>query len=1120
MIVLTGTMNSAKWYNRRLFPARILFLLFLVFGSASLNSYAQFYNGSQLTFGKCRVQFKNFLWAYFRFEKFDTYYYLNGKELAMYTAEYADTHIKEIETELQSTLEQKVQFIIFNNLTDLKQSNIGLENDWDSYNTGGITRIIGGKVMIYFDGNYDHLERQIRAGIAQIILNEMIYGTGIGSQIKNNAIFTMPEWYMNGLVSYISEKWNPEVDNRVRDAILNKEYEKFNHLVGEEATYAGHSLWNYISLKYGESAIPNIVYIARLNRNVEKGFFYVLGISFKDLIAQWLDFYKGIYNSEDPARTEPAGNKVITKKRKLTDKVYRQLKISPDGKYAAYCVHDLGVYKVFLYDLEKKKSRRIYRGGYRLADKPDFSFPILSWYPTGEVLAIITEKKGEDYLYFYSLKAKTFDLQILHDFQKILDFSYSDDGSKLVFSAVQKGQSDIFVYNIIAGSYEQITKDVYDDLNPRFIQHSSQIIFSSNRSSDTIRFDPVVAPKNLHFNHDIFVYDYAGKKPVLKRITATPLVDELQPMEYDDRFLCFLSDQNGIYNRFLARFDSAITYIDTATHYRYFTTMYPVTNYSRNLLEQDVSTRAALIGDVSMLKKRFLLLTSDRIEPKYIKPQPVQNTFYKNFKTGYSQPGTLLPEKDTIQKKPEMGGPAVKKHFTTVRINEPQVGNPKTAPFPQGGPVTDTVHRSFGNSSQQVYGSAIPPVAGKDTTDKYRNSRPLNYNVEYSVNQTVTQIDFNYLNSAYQPFTGIKDPIFINPGLNALFMVGVTDLMEDYRMIGGVRINFNFINNEYLFSYSNLRRRLDHEIIFHRQSIEEAGYYSYVRHRIHELYYIATYPFTPVLNIKGTATFRYDRAVYLATDQLNLMIPDVNRYWGSLKAELTYDNTRNTGLNLYNGTRYKIFGEYYQLLNATENNVVVLGADFRHYEKIHRSMILALRFAASTSFGSNRLLYYMGGVDNWLFPSFDTKASVANNQNYVFQTLATNMRGFNQNIRNGNSFALINAEIRLPVFRYFFNRPIRSEFLNNFQLNTFVDVGTAWTGWNPYSESNQLFTSYIDGNPLYIQVQLMKDPIVEGFGGGLRTKIFGYFVRGDLAWGVEEGIIHKPIFYLSLSTDF
>jgi hypothetical protein len=1103
-------MNTTKRDEKYLYLTWVILIVFFIIFSLPFLSNAQFYNGSQLTFGKCRVQFKNSIWSYFRFEKFDTYYYLNGKELAMYTAEYADTHIKEIETELQSTLEEKVQFIIFNSLSDLKQSNIGLESDWTSYNTGGVTKIIGGKALLYFDGNYDHFERQIRAGIATIILNEMIYGTGIGAQIKNNTIFTMPEWYMNGLISYISEKWDPEFDNTVRDAILSKEYEKFNHLEGKAAANAGHSLWNYISLRYGESSIPNIVYIARLNRNVEKGFNYVLGISFKDVVAQWLDFYKGIYLNEDPDRTGPQGDKIIRKPK--ADKVYRQLKMSPDGKYAAYCVHDLGVFKIYLYNLETKKSKRIYRGGYRLAEKPDFSFPILAWHPTGEVLAIITEKKGEDYLYFYSLKDKTLDLQILHDFQKVLDFSYSDDGSKLVFSAVQKGQSDIFVYNIIAGSYEQITKDVYDDLNPRFIEHSSKIIFSSNRNNDTIRFDQVVSPKSLHFNHDIFIYNYEAKTPVLRRITSTPLVDEIEPMSYDDHYLCFLSDRNGIYNRYLARFDSSITFIDTATHYRYFTTSFPVTNYSRNLLEQDVNPNAARIGDVIFMNNHVEMTTSDRSDPKFIPHLKLLNTFYENFKTGTSNATRIFDKSDTVQKKQELFTPSVKKHFTTVRISGAQS---------PGSHVADTSHKAYSDTLQQQAGNPATGISEKDTTNKYHTSQALNYNVEYAINQMVTQFDFTYLNDAYQPFTGASNPIFVSPGINALFMVGVTDLMEDYHLTGGVRLNFNFINNEYLFSYSNLRKRLDHEIIFHRQSIESTNTSSIIRHRINEFYYIATYPFTPILNIKGTASLRYDRAVYLSTDQINLQTPDADSYWSSIKGELTYDNTRSTGLNLYNGTRYKIFGEYYQLINSTTNNVVVLGADFRHYLKLHRSMILAIRLAGSTSFGSNRLLYYMGGVDNWLFPAFNNQTQVATDQNYVFQTLATNMRGFDQNIRNGNSFVVLNTEIRLPVFRYLFNRPIRSEFLNNFQIIAFGDAGTAWTGWNPYSETNELYNTYLtNNNPLFIKVVLMKDPIVEGMGGGLRTKLFGYFIRGDLAWGVEDWVIHKPVFYLSLSTDF
>ena len=34
--------------------------------------------------------------------------------------------------------------------------------------------------------------------------------------------------------------------------------------------------------------------------------------------------------------------------------------------------------------------------------------------------------------------------------------------------------------------------------------------------------------------------------------------------------LAYVGDQNGILNRYTARFDSTISYIDTTTHFRYY----------------------------------------------------------------------------------------------------------------------------------------------------------------------------------------------------------------------------------------------------------------------------------------------------------------------------------------------------------------------------------------------------------------------------------------------------------------------------------------------------------------------------------------------------------------------
>lgn len=1098
--------------------ARFLFFL-LIF--ISLSSYGQFYNGSQLTFGKSRVQYTDFLWTYFRFDKFDTYFYQNGKELAQYTAEYADKHLKEIELNLQSNLEEKVQFIIFNSLTDLKQSNIGLYGDWDYYNTGGVTRIIGGRVLLFFDGNYDHFEQQIRAGIAQVILNNMIYGTGIGAQIKNNALFTMPEWYMNGLISYVSRRWDSEIENHIRDAILNKQYEKFNSLSGLEATYAGHALWNYIALKFGPSSIPNIVYLSRLSRSVEKGFQYVLGYSFKSIMSEWLNFYKEIYNTQDSGRAIPEG-KILNNKNR-PDRVYRQLKLNPEGNSVVYCTHDLGVYKVFIQDLETGKKKRIYRGGYRLAERPDYSFPLVAWHPSGRILSILVERKGELYLYLYDLEEKKFERQILYSFDKVLDMSYNDDGTLLVFSAVIKGQSDIFVYNIASGSYEQITKDIYDDLNPRFINHSGEIIFSSNRPGDTLRFDEPVEINKLHFNHDLFLYQYTAKKKILHRLTQTGEINETQPQPYIDNYFSFLSDESGIVNRYLARFDSVIAFVDTATHYRYFTTLFPVTNYSRNILELDICPKAGKIGQIVFLNRNYQMYTEELLLPKQVSKTEIRSTYFKDLTTrtadkkmGTAKSDTIPPEIVEPVKKPE------KKHFTSVKLSEVQIAV-KYFPGDTSNKINEKAPPGMFNILTDSTGKGWllgGKTIKKDSVNIYKNAKQLNYDVSYYIDQMVTQIDFTYLNFAYQPFTGSAVPVFINPGLNGLFMVGITDLMEDYRITGGVRVNFNLINNEYIFSFTHYRKRLDHQITFHRKAVEEVGYYSLIRHKIHELYYVLTYPFNPVLNIKGTASIRYDRAIYLSTDLYNLQQPDVDQVWGSIKGELTYDNTRNLGLNLYHGTRYKIFGEYYQMLNAQGKNCIVLGVDFRNYQKVHRTLIWANRFAASTSFGSNKLIYYMGGVDNWLFPSFNANTPIATDQNYAFQTLATNLRGFNQNIRNGNSFFVFNTELRWPVFRYFYNRPIRSDFLNNFQIVAFGDMGTAWTGSSPWSTDNQLFNTYIYRKFMFVKVEMIKDPLVGGFGFGARTRLFGYFLRADLAWGVEDGTIKAPIFYFSLSLDF
>ena len=1105
-------MEYRKKYNNIII--RILPVLILL-GSV-VGMKAQFYNGSNMTFGKNRVQYNKFLWLFYKFDDFDTYFYLNGRELAEFTARYSTIEIPKMESKIESRIDKRLQFIIFNNLTDLKQSNIGLMTE-ESYNTGGITHIIGSKIFLYFDGNHVNFEKQIRAGIAQVLFNQMMFGGSLGQQVKTSTFFSIPEWYRVGIISYLSKDWDVEFDNRVRDGILSGRYKKVNNLSGKDAVYAGHSLWRYISGKYGKASVANIIHMTSVSNSIDKGFLYVIGVPFKSLIKEWRAHYEKEYEKFAGAESHP---EQILPIRYKEDIVYGQPNISPDGKYLAYTSNEMGKFKIYLYDMLKGKKKKIYKRGVMIDTKTDYSYPLLAWHPTGKMLAIMLEHKGKPWLYMYSLEKnklikKKFAKQPIYEMQKITDMSYADNGRFMVMSAVKKGQSDIYVFNIAASSFHRITDDLYSELNPRFINNSSQIVFSSNRENDTIGLEPEIMD-DVPDNFDLFVYDYANRNKVLRRITDTPLADEIKPESNGFNTISYLSNENGIVNSFMAIIDSTVSSVDTAIHYRYFVHSKPVTDYSRNIKDQHSSDRAG---------KRAFIYYEDNYTKIFYDQIPDFSTLPQLELTDTKYMASIRSEWEKEKARQEKL--SLKQQDSDLAETEtPKVTRPKTK-------LKRFQMVYLDSKGREIIGMPDGKRKGKGKYDLFVDEygsgdlefilpKRQNYRVEYFLNDVISQIDFNYLNYGYQTFTGGGGPIYLNPGFNLFFQFGVNDLMEDHRFVGGVRLNFSLTNNEYLFSYANLKRRLDQEIVFHRNSIE--GYISgtpyYGTIHTHELFYMLKWPFNEALSLRGTATFRSDMKVVLATDQISLEFPTVYDNWGGIKGELVFDNTRNPSMNILYGTRWKFFAEYHQLLNAINRNMVVIGFDVRKYIRIHRTFIWANRIAGSTSLGNENLIYYMGGVDNWLFPKFDPLTPIDYSQNYAFQTLATNMRGFNQNIRNGNSFLVFNTELRFPIFQYFSKSPMSSSFLRNFQLVAFGDIGTAWTGPSPYSPENSLFTRYVHSGPLLISVEIQKEPIVAGYGFGARIHLLGYYIRGDVAWGIEDYQINRPVYYLSLSLDF
>jgi Tol biopolymer transport system component len=1062
-----------------------------------------------MSFGKNKVQYYNYYWEYYRFDNFDCYFNEFGRDLAEFTADYATKKLAEIEDFFDYTLEKRLIFIIYNKNSEYKQSNIGLVTfDEDSYNTGGYSRIIKNKVSLYYEGDHVAYQKQIVASITEVIINEMLYNADVKDRISSSSLIFMPDWYIKGLIRYVGYGWDYNAENRVKDGFKSGKFKNINHLEYDDAIDAGQSFWRFVGKVYGDALIPNIIYLTKIYKNVDDGFLYVVGKDLKDILKEWQKYYTDEFSGD---KNRPSDDKDVIRKSKK-EQIFQQVKVSPGGEYIAYVTNDWGRKRIWLYNQATGKQKIIFRKEPKFEQVTDKTYPVMAWHPSGKILTFINDEKSDLVMYFYRINDKTTEKRNLLYFDKVLDFSYSPEGSRLAFSAVKDGITDIYIHTIASGTNEQVTRDISDDLNPSFLKGSpDEIIFSSNRLSDTLTNTGSPYEK-LSPDFDLFSYNLNKKNNLLVRLTEGKYNDRFEATGISKNKLSYKGDQNGVINRYIAKFDSSVSYIDTATHYRHFINSLPNTNYDRNIINQSVANGSDSYGEILFSNRKYVLRKGELGKSEPVPAgEIVQSTFRK-------ERTRLLHKADSINQLRQWLLAEDKKRRDTLT-------KPLYEYYVSNEPI-DINHYIFEKEKQNYYDQLWRKQYMDIDLDTAVLRLPLVriYETSFYNNYIVNQIDFSFLNNSYQVYSG-GSPYF-NPGVNVMTRFGTLDLFENYRITGGFRFSGNFDSNEYLLSVENLQGTFDKQLIFHRQAYYASSGDTLIKAFTHNIYLSYAKPITPVLALKGTLSYRNDRFVYLATDMASLNHKNYSQNWASLKGEVIYDNTRKRSVNIYFGTRFKIFGEYYREITRSRSDMIVLGVDFRKYIRIHRELIWANRFAASSSFGPTKLIYYLGGVDNWMgylfnkYPMFNTSIPVTPNVNYGFQALATNMRGFTQNIRNGNNFALINSELRWPFVRYFAGHPLRSNFLNSLQVVGFGDIGTAWSGKSPWSGKNGYDTEKISNGPVSVTIDANREPIVAGFGAGARAQIFGYFVRADWAWGIENHYVLPKIFYLSFSLDF
>src|SRR5438477_4845168 len=244
-------------------------------------------------FGKNRVQYQKFKWKYYQSENFNTYFSQDGLELGKYVAQVAEVELPGIEEFVEYGLQRRANIVVYNNFDEYRQSNIGLGIDWQT--TGGVTKLVNNKMVVYFNGNHDSLRLQIRQGIARILVENILFGDDLGEFAANQALLDLPKWLTDGYIEFAAENWSPSLDDDLRGAMLSGKYNNFYQFAFDKPLLAGHSFWKYIADKYGKSKTTYFLYLARIYRNLNNASQKIAKKKFKKILQDFMTEEQQIY---------------------------------------------------------------------------------------------------------------------------------------------------------------------------------------------------------------------------------------------------------------------------------------------------------------------------------------------------------------------------------------------------------------------------------------------------------------------------------------------------------------------------------------------------------------------------------------------------------------------------------------------------------------------------------------------------------------------------------------------------------------------------------------------------------------------------------------------------------
>lgn len=1046
-------------------------------------------------FGQNKVQYKVFDWQYIQSKHFDVYFSQGGEYIARFTANTAESSLVSLENNIGYSIKNRVPIIVFDSHNDFQQNNA--IDEYLPEGVGGVTELFKNRIVIPFEGDYDKFRHVIHHELLHAYMNDLYYGGSIQNIISQNIRLQFPGWFSEGMAEYQSLNGMDKANDMfIRDAIIYDYLPPIDYIGGYLAYRGGQSFFAWLADEYGKDKIGDLMIQIKALGDVDEGFEDVYKMDLEELSEKWHKALKQAYWPDINIRHELSDFASRITNSKKGDGYYNTAPaISPKGDKIAYISNRDDYFDVYIAEVKSGRIIKKLIKGSRTADFEELHLltPGLCWSPNGKKIAISVKSGDKDAIYIFDVNTED-ETELPVKFDGIFSVNWNPTNNSLVFRGDNSKQSDIWVYNLKTKQLQQITDDVFSDLDPTWSRDGKKIYFSSDRG-DNIDLSSI--PKNFNMvkydysDKNLYVYDMDSG--ILTKFTDDKHANESSVVTSPDgKKVLYISDRNGIDNIWLR---------DLETREER-----PITNSIDPISLLSLSDDGRRLAFNSLNKGGYDIFYIENPFEIDINMKELPNTVFVQ---------KMIDERQKIndEKLGELKHPADSNSLTetdSLANFDNTVSNSDSTNFSESADTTQ--QKSF-------YGEDITLNLKSDLTDSTQeksNARlslkekdrqyfqltdNLNEDGSFKVNKYKIKFspDIIYSNVNYSSFYGVQGVI----------QMAFSDVIGNHRIYAALSAVLDLKNSDYAFAYYYLPKRIDYGIsAYHSARFLLIGN-SYsssqlYRYRTYGGDLSISYPISKFNRIDGAVSYNRLTKENLddpnePTQKLDFILPI---------ASYVHDNTLFGYTAPIKGTRYNLTLLGTPKIGSSGVSFFSAIGDYRTYFNLASDYTFALRLNAGASLGKNPQRFYIGGTESWInYEIQNDVLPIEDIQDYAFSSPVMPLRGYNINYRSGSKFALMNAEFRFPLFRYLIFGALPIGF-QNIQAALFTDIGTVWSN----NKTLQFFQK-VNGS-------IATKDLLVGMGVGTRLFFLYFPLKFDVAWSYDLQKFSKPKYYISIGADF